>query len=198
LKLSHRIGISLAAFLGIVLLAGAIKGCASTKLPRKLSEVQRSELQTVHLPSVGVERYKWPGHSEALVQALIRTRLFENVAYIDQCSETPQLIARVEDPISGSAVTPVFTGITLGFFPTWTRETHGNSFSLSSSSTADEKISIDFRYSGYTILGWVAGLCNMLLPDRTEHDVAQHPQYAEALGYAIAQKKDQIYKSLGW
>ena len=197
MKRRYRIPITMfAAYVLLVVPTGLMKGCASSKLPSKLSKDQKTELRSVRLPAIGVERYEYPAYSDSLKSNLTRTGLFEKVGFVDEFKTPPDLIAKVENRIYGRAVIPVLTGASLGLIPTWEKEEHGESFSISHKSRLGQKLLIDFRYSGNTILGWPSGLCNLLIPDRTDNDVNAHPQYAEALGYAIAQKKGEIAKFL--
>ena len=137
-------------------------------------------------PAAAVERYVLPAYSEALLKDLRTTHLFERVEEAEQLPEAP-LVASVDRPVHGNAVIPLWTALSLGLIPTVTREAHGHVFWLAQRSCPGSTVQIDFRYSGNTILGWIAVPAN-LLPGRTAKPPPDHPEYRAALRTVICRR----------
>ena len=175
-----------------IIIAGLSGGCASTSLPPKLSKGQLDEIAKTHFAvSVGVEEFKYPVYSEKLTKALQRTDLFDRVEPLKSFKDSPTYIARVERTIYGTAVVPIFTGLSLGLIPTTVQEEHGHSFSLTAASGSNRKIPIEFSYRGPSTLGWWAVILNML-PNRTSADVYQHARFNQSLAWTIVSHRSEI------
>lgn len=169
----------------ILILSGIIGGCSSTILAPELTKEEQNVVINVHYNLViGVREFGAKIYSDRLLNALKKTNLFKEVNHLDSLSRTPDLIAKVEDSISGSAIIPIFTLITLGIFPTWTEEEHGNIFSLNFPDSTKQPIKIDCTFKGTTYLGWIAGFMN-ISKNRISHSPAEHPRYYSQLAYKI-------------
>ena len=179
-----------------IIIVGLSGGCSITSLPPKLSKAQLEEIEKTHLAvSIGVEEIKYPVYSETLTKALQRTHLFDKVAPLKSIKEPPTYIARVERTIYGTAVVPIFTGLSLGIIPTTVQEEHGHSFSLTSTSGSNRKIHIEFSYRGPSTLGWWAVILNML-PNRTSADVYEHSRFNQNLAWTIVSHKSEITNAM--
>jgi hypothetical protein len=121
---------------------------------------------------------------------LQQTELFRDVQPADRI-QAPDLLARVERTITGTAVIPLFSLITLGLIPTVTEEEHGYSFSLRSSKSSERVVMVEYVHQGYTVLGWVAGLLN-LFPQWTGDSVHNDPRFKERLKLMILTKAQEI------
>ncbi len=189
LKSKKNLVLGLALVFVIIGLAG---GCASTSLPPRITAEQSALLQKTRLAlTVGVEGYKFPVYSEKLTRALAETHLFSRVDHLTNFTTPPDLVARVEGTIYGTATIPILTGLSLGIIPTTVSETHGYSFSLRRPGAGAPRLPIRFSYSGPTTLGWWAVVLN-LLPNRTMSDVYSHPRFMEAFASEIVTQRDAI------
>lgn len=189
LKSKKTLLLGLASIIVVIGLAG---GCASTSLPPRITAQQRTLLQKTRLNvTVGVEGYKFPVYSEKLTRALGETHLFSRVDHLANFTTPPDLVARVEQSIHGTATIPILTGLSLGILPTTVSETHGYSFSLRRPGIGAPPLPIRFSYSGPTTLGWWAVVLN-LLPNRTMSDVYNHPRFMEAFASEIVTQRDAI------
>jgi len=176
----------------LTLIVGFTGGCTSSTLPPQITSEQRALLQRTRIDvTIGVEDYQAPIYSENLTKTLGRTHLFTRVDRLANFTTPPDLVARVEEEIYGTATIPVWTGLSLGIVPTTVSEMHGYSFSLSRSGTAAPRIPIRFAYTGPTTFGWWAVVLN-LSPNRTMRDVDSHPRFAEAFAWEIATKRVAI------
>ncbi len=185
LKRSSKILLIIAFVFAFIFVSGLIGGCSSSVLAPALSEEEAALLKSVHFNFVvGVEESSPKVYADKLITSLRRTNLFKQVDYINKLSIEPDIIAKVNENIYGSAVIPIFTAVTLGFFPTWVEEEHGNSFNLQWKNNLNKTINIRSVYSGYTVLGWISGLLN-ILPDRTSGESISHPRYTARLAYDI-------------
>ena len=178
----------------IVSLWGLIlTGCVASRLPNKLAPLSLQEIHAAKLPfHVSIEEYEYPAYSESLEKNLDNTRLFKSVDELNETS-TPDLIAKVEDRIYGTACVPWLTFLSVGIIPTFVEENHGDSFSLSSPKKPDDKVKIIYRYRGTTVLGWL-GLFYNLHPDWWMFPESSQ-RYLDSLSYSIITKADGI-KSL--
>jgi hypothetical protein len=181
------------AIVPVLAVVGYTVGCASTTLPPTLSPSEQAAIRQIRFPiTVGVERFKFPVYSEGLTKALQATELFNAVADSAEFKTPPDLIARIERTIYGKATIPCLTGISLGLIPTTVQEEHGYSFSFASGSgLSDQRMPVEFSYSGPSTLGWYCLILN-LSPNRTSGDVYEHRRFREGLAWAVVQKNDQI------
>ena len=132
-------------------------GCVSSTLPPDLSVGEKARLKTARMAfTVGVETYKYPAYSDALVKALRDTGVFVRVDHLEGFSSPPALVARVEREIYGSSAIPLWTLLTLGLVPSTTEESFGYAFSLSRPGQAARRIPVEYSYRGLTTLGWEA------------------------------------------
>ncbi len=176
----------------IIVIVGFAGGCASTSLPPRITAEQGTLLQKTRMAvTIGVEGYKFSVYSEKLTKALGKTHLFTRVDHLANFTTPPDIVARVEETIHGTATIPVLTGLSLGIIPTTVNETHGYSFSLSRPGAGAPRVPIRFAYSGPTTLGWWAVLLN-LLPNRSMRDVYDHPRFMEAFASEIVTKQAAI------
>ena len=187
-----------AAVLTVLALCVFTGSCASTTLPPRLSPSQKALVRDLRFPArVGVERFKYPVYSDELAKALRATHLFAEVRALSAFPTPPDLIARIERPIYGTAVIPVWTGLSLGLVPTTFQEEHGFSFSLASGALqSQDRLRVEFSYSGPSTLGWYAVVLN-LSPNRARGDVTQHERFRDGLAWALAQQRVQIFGLLG-
>ena len=143
-----------------------------------------------------MERFGASIYSRELRAALRDSQLFSNVRDLEMFKTPPDLIARVERPIWGTATIPVATALSLGLVPTTVQEEHGISFSLSSGSLrSGDRVPVEFSYSGPSTLGWYCLALN-LSPNRTGRDVRTHRRYREGFAWALAQKRPEILRLL--
>lgn len=174
-----------AIILLLIVISGLIGGCSSSVLAPKLTAAEKNIVESTNFDfRVGVELFEPKIYSDRLIESLRRINLFKEVNYIDKLSETPELIVNINRAVYGSAAIPIFTAITLGFFPTWVEEEHGNSFTILWADDSNKSVTVNSVYKGYTVLGWISGLLN-LFPDRTNGDSKTHPRYYERLAYDI-------------
>jgi hypothetical protein len=187
----------LALVVPLVVMAAFGNGCVgwgSSALPPRLSTAEEAKLKGAHLPlTVGVERYEAPGYSDGLVKALRRTGMFVSVEHLEQCTNPPALVARVERRIYGSTVIPLWTLLTFGIIPTNTEEETGYSFSFSSSVPAAQKLPVECAYKGRTMLGWIA-LFDGLQPDRIlfPFDAENSRRFRDRLSLTILEHTEEI------
>ena len=158
LKRRSKVLLIIALVFAVIFVSGLIGGCSSSILPPALTEEEAALVASAQLNYViGVEESNPKVYADKLITSLRRTNLFKQVDYINKLSGDPDIIAKVNENIYGSAVIPIFTAITLGIFPTWVKEEHGNSFSLIWKNKLNKTINVRSVYSGYTVLGWAAG-----------------------------------------
>jgi hypothetical protein len=175
-----------------IMIVGLAGGCTSSTLPQRITSEQRALLQRTRIDvTIGVEDYEAPVYSEDLTKVLLKTHLFTRVDHLTNFTTPPDFVARVEERIYGSAVIPIFTGLSLGIIPTTVDERHGYSFSLGRPGTEAPRIPIRFVYKGPTTLGWWAVFLN-LSPNRTMRDIDGHPRFIESFAWEIATKRDEI------
>jgi hypothetical protein len=168
-------------------------GCACSTLPPDLSATEKIRLKTAPMAfTVGVETYKFPAYSDALVKALRNTGVFVRVDHLERFSSPPALVARVEREIYGSSAVPLWTLLTLGLVPTTTEESFGYSFSLSRPGQEAQRVPVEYSYRGRTTLGWEA-LFLRLTPNYSI-DPESSPQFRGRLSLAILDHEDDIGK----
>lgn len=148
----------------LVAAPGVIGRCSSSALPPVVSStvdvVLRDRLRGV---AVAVQRHSYPVYSDRLLAMLRGSELFGNVGYEGDVL-SPSLIARVEEEISGAAVIPIATILSLGIVPTNVGEDWGDAFSLGSPHGV-RVVPLDIRYRGVTTLGWLGGVRGLFLSD---------------------------------
>jgi hypothetical protein len=173
--------------LALCLAIGLNGGCVSTTLPPRITEEQRALLHKTQFGlTIGVE-----DPEDGLVMALGKTHLFARVDHLKNFTMPPDLVARVEEKLYGTATIPIWTGLSFGIIPTTVNESWGYSFSIRRSGTDAPGVPIRFVYSGPTTLGWWAIVLNML-PDRTMRDADNHPRFIESLAWTITAKQNAI------
>jgi hypothetical protein len=174
-----------------VVVAGLLKSCASEQRPLPLNIGEETLLSSKGFGlSLGVEPSTPPVYAQSLLRAMQQTDLFREVQQADRL-QAPDLLARVERTITGNAVIPILSLITLGLIPTVTEEEHGYSFSLRSPKSSERVVMVEYVHQGYTVLGWVAGLLN-LFPQWTGDSVHNDPRFKERLNLMILTKAQEI------
>jgi hypothetical protein len=147
-------------------LAGCV-GWASASLPPALTPDEEHVIAGAHLPlTVGVVRHVHPAYSDSLTEALQDTGVFDRVAPYEEFVTPPDLVARVDRQIHGSAFIPFWTLVTLGLVPTSDDEHHGYSFWLEVPGAEVDRWHVEYEHTGRTTLGWMA-LIDVVVPDRT-------------------------------
>ncbi len=180
---------SFVILLSLSLFAG---GCASVKIPPKLTPAERDLVQATKIHAVvGVQPDQYPVYSNKLVSALRRTGLFDEVALVGDLQGEPDLIATVEKHVYGSPTIPLFALLTFGVIPSSAEETHGYVFSLRPARAEAPPVLLDVRYSGKTTLGWAALLMN-LSTRRTVKDPYKTGRLNDTLKAAIAKRAGEI------
>ena len=174
-----------------IIVAGLLKGCASEQRPLPLNTSEQTLLSSNGFGlSLGVEPSSQPKYAQGLLRALQQTELFREVQPSDKI-QAPDLFTRVERPITGNAMIPILSLITLGMVPTVTEEEHGYSFPFRSPKSSEHVVIVEYVHRGYTVLGWVAGLLN-LFPQWTGDSVHNDPHFKERLKLMILTKAQEI------
>ena len=174
-----------------VVVAGLLKGCASEQRPLPLNTSEQTLLSSNGFGlSLGVEPSTPPVYAQSLLRALRQTELFREVQPAERV-QALDLLVRVERPITGNAVIPILSIITLGMVPTVTEEEHGYSFSFRSPKSLERVVIVEYVHRCYTVLGWVSGLLN-LFPQWTGDSVHNDPRFKERLKLAILTKAQEI------
>jgi hypothetical protein len=170
---------------------GTYRGCSSAALPPKPGAGELARVRAMHFPArVGVERYRYPVYSERLVSSLSRTHLFDAVDSLERLG-TPELTARVERTVYGTATIPMWTVLTLGIVPTTVSEEWGEVFSLRRYGTETPAVGVDFTYAGPSTLGFAAAI-RSLSPNVTTADPPKTSRFRDALSVAICSKSSEI------
>src|SRR5215471_3250605 len=93
-------------------------GCASSTLPPPLTSTEKARVKEAHLPcTVGVEKYRNPAYSDALVSALRGTHVFDRVDHLEKLKSPPMFTARVEREIYGGTKIPFATLLSFWLIP---------------------------------------------------------------------------------
>lgn len=188
----HLGNIAVALLLPTVLLAG---GCASAALPAKLESQQQAAVAGVHFAAtVGVEEHVYPIYSQRLRQRLAASGMFDRVEALADLPE-PDLIARVEREVYGTAFIPVLVIVSLGIIPQSVEEEHGFEFSLRSRAGSAEPVPILASYSGTSTLGWWA-LAKNLSPRYGWGRPAASERYLWFLRAKLAEHREEIERLL--
>ena len=164
--------------------------CATTRLPAALSQEQAGGIVGLHYDcSVGVERYAPSVYSDALCQTLSATGMFKHVEMRDE-AKSYDVVARVTEPVYGSATIPVIAIVTVGIIPSIIPERTGLRFSLANVATGSSMM-IDATYTSDTYLGWIA-LPMMLFPGYSCGDAKSSQRYRDFLCCRIANRPEQV------
>ncbi|HKQ98068.1 MAG TPA: hypothetical protein VJV75_09345, partial [Candidatus Polarisedimenticolia bacterium] len=192
-RLFTRRTLAIAIVVVLAFAAAIVTGaCHTTTLPPELSTEQQNLIRTTRFDAtVGVEAYDLPVYSERLLGALRATALFRQVDPIGAFKTPPDLIARVERPVSGDAALPLKTALTLGIVPTILDEKHGQVFSLRSGKAQGDALGIECTFTGRTTLGWLAAALNFL-PNHAMKDSTFEARMAELLALQLATGRDSI------
>lgn len=136
-------------------------GCVSAAVPLAPAREQASAAASLRFAAiVGVEADENPIYSRHLLGLLRASGLFERVEPLEALPQ-PDLIARVERHVYGTATIPVLTFLSLGLIPTSVEEEHGTSFSLRSLARPANPVVLEASYSGKSTLGWFALVKNL-------------------------------------
>ncbi len=185
MKTKSKLLIAAAVIPGFLVVSGLIGGCSSSILAPELSPAEKIIVESASFDYVvGIEEYNPKIYSDRLIESLRKTNLFKEVNYIERLSSEPTLTGRVNRAVYGSSVIPMVTALTLGFFPTWVEEEHGNSFTLTRTDKPTNTVKVNSVYKGNTVLGWVSGILN-IFPNRTNEDSKSHPRYYKRLAYDV-------------
>jgi hypothetical protein len=159
--------------------------------PRPSAAAQGSAAD-VHFPAVvGIEPDGRHFATAELARCLRQTGLFASVDLLDRLDRPPDLLARVEGTGAGTAAVPILTVFSLGVIPTIVEERWGLAFSLRRPESPAPGLSIDARWSGRTILGWVSAVAN-LSPERSSEQPTLHPRHAGHVGALLRSRADEI------
>ncbi|HKI86356.1 MAG TPA: hypothetical protein VKA53_06390 [Thermoanaerobaculia bacterium] len=186
----------------VVIPLGLAGGCGTTTRPGRITRKQRALIKATRLKlTVGVEKgvmvqgkkYEWTAYSDGLLAELRRTGLFRRVDRLEAFDSPPDLVARVEEAIPGSAAIPFATGITLGLFPTRVQERWGYPFSLRrpGDDKAGPRVNIRYVYTGHSTLGWLAVFLNAL-PNHTWHGLQDDPRFIDHFALEIVRNRKEI------
>jgi len=131
-----------------VIVAGLLKGCASEQRPLSLNTSEETLFGSKGFePTLGVEPSTPPVYAQAPLHALQQTELFL-VVQPAETIQAPDLLARVERSITGNAVIPILSLITLGLIPTVTEEEHRYSFFLRPSKSSERVVIVQCVHRG--------------------------------------------------
>ena len=183
--------------LAVCLLASfLLAGCGSMQMPRTLSPAERMEVEAVEIPAVvGVQGWRW---SEELQGILDASGLFRRVALLSALDQPPDLVATVRERCSfhRGGFIPIWTVLTLGVVPTWTRTEFGYVFAFHAPSAPDRKVVVGCGPGGYLVVGWLGTPLNAL-PGWTLSDPEEHPRYHHRVALEVARRGDEINALLG-
>jgi len=170
---------------------GTYRGCSSAALPPGPDASGLARVRATHFPvRVGVEKYRYPIYSDRLVASLSRTHLFDGVDSLERL-RNPELTARVERTVYGTATIPIWTALTLGVVPTTVTEEWGEVFSLRRTGTETPAVGVDFTYRGPSTLGFAAAI-RSLSPSVTTADPRTTSRFRDAFSVAICSKSTEI------
>ena len=167
-----------------------LTGCASSSLPESLPYASIEKIHKNKIPfTVAVEKYKYPAYSKSLKENLINTKMFKNVEDENEII-APDLLAKIEEQIYGTATIPFITFFTFGIIPTIVEESFGDSFSLQEKGNRTNKVVITYKYRSTTVLGWAALFLNILPWWGMEPEKSQ--RYLNQLSHEIANNAKKI------
>jgi hypothetical protein len=193
---SRRVLVAFAAIAAAAVVASC-GGCVSMPLPPRPGAAESARVAAVRVPVVvGIEPDRRHLATEELVHCLRQTGLFASVGLLDRLDRPPDLLTRVEGTGAGAGVMPFFTVFSLGVIPTLFEERWGLAFSLRRPESSGPGLSIDARWRGRTILGWVSAVAN-LSPQRSSEQPTLHPRYAEHVAALLAAHSAEIDALLG-
>ncbi len=168
-----------------------IAACGTSRLPAPLASQEMAMARAAYIGgTVAVEPDEYPVYSQRLERQLAESGLFERVGCIDTVAR-PTLIARVERHVSGAAVIPLWTALSLGVIPTIFTEEHGYLFSLRRATDAGSRVVVDATYSGRSMMGWFALFAN-ISPDYAFERVETTDRYRWYFRWATAAKAREL------
>jgi hypothetical protein len=183
--------VALAAIIAAVVVASC-GGCVSMPLAPRPTDADQDLATDVDFSAVvGVEPDGRHLATAELVRCLRQTGLFSSIDLLDRLDRPPDLLARVEGTGAGTGVIPFFTVFSLGVIPTVFEERWGLAFSLRRPESPTPGLSIDARWRGRTILGWVGAFAN-LSPDRSSEQPTLHPRHVEHVAALLATHSAEI------
>ena len=178
--------------------ASFLFGFASMALPPLPDSQRLLQARSCRLPFVvGVEKHRFPVYSDGLTDVLAKTGIF---AAVDHLSNVPnaQIVARVEEEISGVAAIPCLTIVTLGIIPTVLTERWGEVFSLRRrDAEPSASLRLNFRYSGPSVLGIVAPIAPLVSSNQAMANPRSTSRYIDALSVAITERAPEIMRLFG-
>lgn len=202
-KRKRRVVLVVSLVVLVVVPFGLAGGCYSTTRPKEITPEQMALIRATHLHlTIGVEDEvsdfngelpKLSAYTSVLLSDLRRTRLFDRVDRLEVFKTPPDLLARVEEAISGPATIPLVTGLTLGLYPTRGESRWGLPFSLRRPGPfVDGKIVyIQYVYRGSDVLGWLAVRLNAL-PNHTWRDLEDDPRFIDHFALEIVRNREAI------
>ena len=179
----------------IGLLALTSLGCASSRLPPRLSPLEHATVEQLGLPlTVGVAPEKVSVYHRRLIEDLRATGAFEQVELLTDLPD-PDLVVELDRYISGTmnAIIPLFSIISFGVIPTRFNEEHGQAFTVTAPGCEHDGVSIDFSYEGKATMGWAALAVNVSR-NYTVREIRNTDRYQDGLALAIAEKADQLVR----
>src|SRR5262245_4384944 len=112
-----------------------LTGCTAEQRPRTLAPTQRAAIRSAN-PAITVGIERGSPHVADLLTVLNGTKMFRRVAYIDEFSGSPDLLATTVKPLKlyspGGPGPPFFTVLTFGVIPDTDDELYEFSFTLTS------------------------------------------------------------------
>lgn len=188
---------SIRAALGL-LVAGLSWGCGSLHLPAALSPDETAEVQATSIPAVvGVERSGGVLADGDLFRILSDSGLFARVEWLGELDAEPDLVAGVRERCeeNPTAVTPVFTRMTLGVVPTRIKDRYGFAFVFYAPATPARRVEIGCGPRHTHLFGWVATPLDVL-PSWGLTRPEEHPRYARQVEVGVARKADELRRLL--
>ncbi|MFL6194680.1 MAG: hypothetical protein ACJ75H_10955 [Thermoanaerobaculia bacterium] len=178
-----------ARFLLIVPLL-VLYGCGSSLPPPRLTGLQAATVDRIPAGSLGVVavEVERPIHAENLRAMLERTRLFKSAVLAGEAAETPDYVARITDRCSyrRGGFIPLWSILTLGVVPTFSRMELAYAFTLRETATGREA-RIPCEISSVQGIGWLPAAMNVL-PGWTYQDPEESKRFERRLAYAIVSR----------
>lgn len=175
----------------VLLSALLLSGCASYTMAPSWTEADRKLVEATHFEaSVGVADHENIWYSLGLLETLRATGLFDRVGLLSDL-DTPDLIARVREPIEPAPLPSLLPNLTLGVIPGIASAEWGEVFSLHSAKKEGSTVNVDFRYEGSVHVGWMAMFTGMV-PSRSYLPPTWYRSYARGLAVVICRNAAEI------
>ncbi|MCK5226472.1 MAG: hypothetical protein KAQ89_07100 [Planctomycetes bacterium] len=172
-----------------------MNGCCSGTFAPKVSESNKKKITQIYFDiAIGTKQNR----GDFLKEDIENTGLFRKVDEFNDidCSEH-ELIAEFGSRGDYANPIPLFTGLTLGFFPTIIDDEQGYTFDIYLCGNPENRISIDCRYKGTAILGWYAIIDRIINPNQfdpcdCEQDAIAKQRFYDYMSWMIIQKEEDI------